>query len=454
MSKIIKAGRIMTAAANLGLCRDENGRAGNAVLARLEEQRATQIEFVEQTLSRAESEERDLTTTDKANLASARDRIRQIDEQLTPLQEFEELRNAHRQSSTGYRPTTSGDENQRGNLGARTEDRDAFEYRTAGHFLADIARARTGEADAIERLRSAGRELNPDGSVEVRAAAPWTTTAETTGILPSPIVGQIMTDIDGARPFVASLGAKDMSGVAGKTFSRPVVTGHTSVSAQAAEGDAVDGTGQFKIGGVDFTKGLYGGYGSVSRQDLDWTSATVWDGLMADFQAIYGEQTEAAAVAAFETALDATGTGPSETLTPAGASATLSEWIAALYASAVDIFTATKKLPAVLWMAVDQWAELSQLIDEAKATSGGSGGGTAGLSTLAGSMLDIPRIVVPDMTAGSSVLGIKRWQEVYEDRIGFLSQVQAKTFAVDLAYGGYMASGNLKQGAFCTLLHA
>jgi hypothetical protein len=63
------------------------------------------------------------------------------------------------------------------------------------------------------------------------------------------------------------------------------------------------------------------------------------------------------------------------------------------------------------------------------------------------------RVVVPSFPAGTIVVGVKERTEVYEDRFGFLTAVQPKVFGVELAYGGYMASGTVKPGAFARVVN-
>ena len=65
---------------------------GNPVLARLSAERAQQVEFIDQTLTRVETESRDLVDAERANLDAARQRIGELDAQIGPLTEFEALR--------------------------------------------------------------------------------------------------------------------------------------------------------------------------------------------------------------------------------------------------------------------------------------------------------------------------------------------------------------------------
>lgn len=416
--------------------------AGNPVLDRLRADRTKQVEFIDGVLAQVESESRDLVDAEKRNLEAARDRIKELDEQIKPLDEFEALRSTSRQSSDPFRPTAPAE----GQTMAATTNPREYKYRTAGEFLADGHRALHGRSNEIkeaarQRIQSTGVII--EGGMLVRAAAPHTTTVETPGLLPVPIVGDIMKNIDAARPFISSLGAKDLGSIPGTSFKRPVVTQSVTVGKQSAEKAEVE-DGQFKVGSVDFAKDTYGGWTNVSRQDIDWTSPGVWDALLTDFIEIYGLQTENAAADAFETAVVAvTATNAVDPAAP-----TMDEWILGLYEAAALSYGGSGRLPDAIWVSLDQWVALGSKIDQLKSSQAGNGGGDSAIDSFTGNLLSVPRIVVPSMDAGTVIVGVKSRTEVYEDRIGFLTAVQPKVLGVELAYGGYMASGTLKPAAF------
>lgn len=417
--------------------------SGNPVLDRLWEERAKQVDFIDQSLAKVQEEKRDLVEAEERNLADARDRVKRIDEQIKPLQEFEDLRSAGTQAGQTYRTPAAqpdaGDGDSR--LSFNTAGRE-FEYRTAGEFLADGWRS-VNKDDERARGRLESNGIRVEGGMLVRAAAPHTTTAETPGLLPVPIVGEIMKNIDAARPFISSVGPKDLGGIPGSSFKRPIVTQSVTVGKQSAEKAEVE-DGQFKVGSVDFAKDTYGGWTNVSRQDIDWTSPGVWDALLADFQEIYGLQTENAAADDFEAAVTAT----TATIAVDPDNPTVQEYLRALYQGAALAYAGSGRLPDTIWASLDMWASMGPLIDALKATTNGNGGGDSSVDSFAGNLLQVPRIVVPSLDAGTLIIGVKSRTEVYEDRIGFLTAVQPRVLGVELAYGGYMASGTLKPEAF------
>lgn len=417
----------------------------NAVLDRLRQERQGCIDFVTRTLDEVETGQRDLSDTEQESIDHQKRRVKELDAQIKPLEEFEQLRAVDRQTIDTYRPAGGGHQERSGGgdyrSAAQTQHRPT-EYRTAGQFLADAWRAQNRNDDAaLDRLHGANVDIR-DGAL-VQRAAPNVVLADTPGILPVPIVGDIMKNLDAARPFVSSIGPKDMGGIPGSSFKRPTVTTDVSVAKQSAELATVQ-SGTFVIGSVTFTKDTYGGYVSISKQDIDWTSPGVWDALMQDFQEIYGVQTENAAADAFVTAV----TAATATDAVDGAAPTVSELLRGLYAGAALAYAGAGRLPDCIWMALDQWAYWGPLVDQLKATTAGNGGGSSSVASFGGNLLNVERVVVPSFASGTTIIGVRNRTEVYEDRFGFLQAVQPKVFGVDVAYGGYMASGTLKASAF------
>lgn len=419
---------------------------GNPVLARLLDERQSQIDLMDGLLNQVETEGRDMVEAERNNLKAIKERIAQIDEQVKPLQEFEELRGAGAGAVRNFTRAPGSEDrgaDQSQSAGFQLRSRGEYEYRSAGEILADACRVAWDKRDvdaARDRLESIGARV--ENGALIRAAAPHTTTAEVPGVLTTKVVGGIMSDIDAARPFISSIGPQDLGGIEGETFKRPYVTQHVTVGKQSAQKAEVE-DGQFKIGSVPFTKDTYGGWTNVAKQLLDWTSPAVWDALLKDFQEIYGLETEEDAVTAFSTSV----TAATDTET-AGAVPTLQERLTALYQGAALAYGGAKRLPNHIWMSLDEWATWGPIIDHLQATTAGNGGGASSITSFAGQLLQTPRTVVPSLPTGTTIVGVKEKFEVYEDRFGFLSAVQPKVFGVELAYGGYMASGNLNAAGF------
>ncbi|MEU5939402.1 hypothetical protein ABZ807_09445 [Micromonospora sp. NPDC047548] len=432
--------------------------------------------FIERTVQGAmtggtDGARRDLSQTEQETLSRTRTRIGELDSQIKPLEEFEQLRSAGDTVARNYpRPTPAaqpggGEGTGRTGLGAQTHTR-SHNYRSRGQVIVDQLRAAPqhmggqSDQDARERLLSAGVIFAGVADADIAVARSnardaanrlandpsqarvTQVTADTPGVLPVSIIGEVMNDVDAARPFIDSLGAKPL-GFAGESFKRPVITAHSAVGKQTTQATSTGmGSQKLVIGSVSFTKETWGGYLDVSRQDIDWTSPAAWDAILNDLQEQYALQTENAAGDAFAAAVPAATAGS----TVATGAQPLSKWIEALYAAAATSYTGAGRLPDTIWASLDMWTTLGPLIESQLASNQQPGSTSPG--SFVGDLLRLPRIVVPSMPNGTLVLGPKRWTEVYEERIGLLTAVLPSVLGVQVAYGGYVAYNTLKPAAF------
>lgn len=398
---------------------------GNPVLDRLNAERERHVEFVDDTFAGAERDTRDLVDAEVGNIKAAKERIAAIDAQIAPIMEFENMR-------TGAHGTLAAALGRRD--GASPAAAGAPAYRSAGAFLVDYIRAHDPRADDTDRAAAADRVA------QARVVATQTT-ADTPGILPEPIVGPLINLMDATRPFITSIGAKDMGNVPGKKFSRPRITQHVSVGKQAGGEKTELPSRKMIIDSLEFLKETYGGVVNISRQDIDWTSPAAWDALVTDLADVYAQETEAAAATAFATSV---------TQTQAAETADLKGYAEALYLGAATAYTGAKRLPNRIWVSLDMWASVGAIVDVlGRLTFSGQGtGGDSGLSDFRGDMLNTPRIVVPSFPAGTMIVGNSTLVEFYEQRIGLLSAVEPAILGVEVAYGGYMATGTLEPTGF------
>ncbi|GAA4681333.1 phage major capsid protein [Phytohabitans rumicis] len=438
--------------------------------------------FIERTVAGAmtggtDGARRDLSQTEQETLTRTRTRIGQLDDQIQPLEEFEQLRSAGDASARNHpvRPTPAaqpGAGEGRTALGMRVETR-VHNYRTRGECIVDQLRAAPqnlgGQSDqaARERLLSAGviyagisdadiavaranaRDAANRLAQDPTQARVTQVTGDTPGILPVPIIGEVMNDVDAARPFIDSLGAKGLA-FTGETFKRPVITQHSAVGKQTTQATTTGvGTQKLVIGSVTFTKETWGGYLDVSRQDIDWTSPAAWDAILNDLQEQYALQTENAAADAFAAAVVASVEVVGAAGIPGGGD--LKAWITALYGAAALAYTGGGRLPDKIWASLDMWSGLGPLIESQVSTNQQPGSSSVGSFT--GDLLKLPRVVVPSFPNGTLIIGVSRWSEVYEERIGLLTAVLPSVFGVQVAYGGYVAYNTLKAGAFAKVVN-
>jgi hypothetical protein len=381
-------------------------------------------------------------------LTATQQRLAEIDAQIKPLADYEDMRAAHEQA------TSSLPQPRRLDAQPRRLDADSrgFVYPSAGAYLVDYLRAH-GITDRGNPDPAAAQRIT-----QTRAVADQKTT-DTTGILPTPIIGQVVNLIDANRPFISSLGGtKGLSGIPGATFTRPKITQHVGVGQQVPAGGAGEKTQltsqKMTVSPVSFAKNTYGGTVDISRQDIDWTSPSAWDILVRDLANVYAVQTETAASAAFKAA---------STATPVVvATNDLKGWTLAIYTAAMHSYQAGFMMPDRIWCSLDVWAALGSLVDVARVVlpPDAAVGGDAmdsmdiGASTLAsfrGDLLGVPRIVVPTFVAGTCIIGPSALFEVYEEVIGLLSVIEPSILGVQVAYGGYVAWGTLAATAFVPL---
>ena len=410
----------------------------NPVLEALRVQRTDQLGTLDAILGQVEG--RDLVDAERTLLEAARQRIDAIDAQIDLLQPIEDLRAAHSANIPGPR----GDLLPAQPRAAVGNDR-APQYRSAGEFVVDLIRARGIHADpdpaAAQRVAQA------------RAVANQITT-DTTGILPTPIVGPVVNLIDANRPLISSLGgAKALGGIPGSTFTRPKIAQHTTVGEQSGEKTQLPSQ-KMIIGSVPFAKQTYGGTVDISRQDIDWTSPSAWDILVRDLANVYAIQTETAVAVDFR----AKAIGTAVTV----ATDDLKGWTVALYTAAMHSYQASFQMPDRVWCSLDVWAALGSLVDVSRvvlppdAAVGGDAmdsydvGGSS-LASFRGDVLGLPRIVVPTFPAGTCIVGPSAAYEVYEEVIGLLSVIEPSILGVTVAYGGYVAFGGLYGAALVPL---
>lgn len=210
-------------------------------------------------------------------------------------------------------------------------------------------------AEYVAKFIAGGSEFT-EFNARIRAAAPDVTTADSTGILPEPIIGQVYNNFRGLRPVVDAIGAKAMPG-GGKVFRRPSVTTHTTIGASNGENAALD-AGQFIVSDNQVTKGVYGGYVRLSEEDSDWTDPAVLGLLIDDMARVYANETDNVAADNL-----ITGITNSNNFTSANIADPV-EWVTWMYTAASDILSASNGwLPTHLFVAPNRWASMGQLVD-------------------------------------------------------------------------------------------
>jgi hypothetical protein len=316
-------------------------------------------------------------------------------------------------------------------------DKGEVEYRSAGEYLRDTYKSTLGDREAIERLE-----------VFHRAAA-HQKTGDNLGVVPDPIVGDVVKFVDAARPIVSFIGADALPAA---TWHRPVVTQSTSVAVQGSAGGAADEKAELVSQKMLITRltanaVTYGGYVNVSRQDIDFTpNGQILDIVVNDLAEQYAIETEQAT----GTELDAS----TATAVGYGASPDADSIRAALWAAAADIYATTKGRGRLgLALAPDRLETFGPLFTPIPLSVAPGEGLTAGDfgSGLVGTIAGIPVMMSAGLASTKAFLFSTGAIEVYEQRVGQLQAVEPSVLGVQVAYAGYFTPLTIDDGGIIEL---
>lgn len=352
---------------------------------------------------------KDLSDEQLELVTETRNRIAKVNELMQPLEEARKISGDSAQRIARLAEYMQNDQQ---------KPPDAVEYRSAGAYVNDYWKASLGAADAVERL-----------AVYNRAAA-HQTTADNPGLLPTPVVAPVINFIDEARPIVTWLGPRQ---IPSNQWTRPKVTQHTNVALQPTGEKNELVSQKMLITKTAVSAQTYGGYVNVSRQDIDWSTPSIMDIVIADLAAIYGTVTEAALGAALVAGATAGLAVPTGTPTVASLNASL--WDAA-----AKVYAATKGQGRLaMFISPDMlgmWGPLFAPVNPTNAISPGFTAANFGTGAL-GSISGIPVYMTAGLATGSTLVLSSAAAEVYEDRIGSLQVVEPSVLGVQVAYAGY-----------------
>lgn len=299
---------------------------------------------------------------------------------------------------------------------------------TAAEYITEYMRSKLEP----ERFATFREELVRGVGEQYSRAVADTILADIAGIVPTPIVGEMIKLIDDRRPLINSLTPRPMP-AAGKNFTRPKLTARTLVAEQAAEMDEV-ASRKFTIGFDTVTKRTFAGVIELSKQSQDWSDPALLGIVLDDFIGEYGVITEDAIATTFEAAV---------TATSAGDLSDTQNTLETFAQAAVDVYEASLRFPRTLWLALDRWAQLFALVDaQDRPLFPQLGGGAVDVTTGAFSStpLGLRVVVAPSLPAGTMILGDAGLAEFYENKRGFLTVEEPSVLATQIAYYGYVAA--------------
>ena len=280
-------------------------------------------------------------------------------------------------------------------------------------------------------------------NARIKAAAPDITTADTPGILPTPIVSPVYDGLNAIRPFVTAIGSRAMP-AGGATFRRPVITVRPAVTQQpTGQLNQLDSS-TVTVANNNVNKLTFGTFVTLSEQDIDWSDPDSLSIVLNQLAIAYGQATDNYAVDTCHAAITQTS---SVADTAVGA-----DWVAAIYDGARQISASSNYLPTHMVVSPASWAALSSSVDDAGRPvfpfagaanlMGQNAAGTAAANTWNGNPLGLV-LVVDKNTPGSFMghaAGPAAGFEFYEQQKGAISVDVPATLGRTIAFRGYAAA--------------
>jgi len=409
--------------------------AQDEMIRRLQSEMQEKTTLANGIVERANVANRDLTDNEREMIADTSGRLQVIKEQL---QDIENLNKVAYEARSTADLVDAAVQQYKGNPIAGD-----FEYRSGGEYILDIWRAHKGDREANDRL-----------DMYYRAAA-HQKTSDNLGIVPDPVVGEVINFIDAARPLVTTLGPRPLTQA---TWHRPRVTQHTVVGTQGAAGAAADEKSELDsqkmiIDRLTANAVTYGGYVNVSRQNIDFSTPSALDIVVNDLAAQYAIETEAATGAML--ASTAT-TAVNYDMTPS--TGTIGDAIAgAIWSAAATAYTAVKgQGRLVLAFAPDRLAAFGPLFapynpqNQQGQGFNASSFGQGPMGTIAG----VTGVMSAGLATGQAFLFSTASVEVYEQRVGTLQAVEPSVAGVQVAYLGYFTPLLITDDAIVPLVAA
>src|SRR5262245_28538296 len=248
-------------------------------LRRQRDQAASDVQVI---TDRAVDEDRDLTDSEQSTCESRRSRIASLDEDIQVEAELAERSATYEGLVSNIGPAQ---EPQTQAL-ERSQPAELPIYKTPGDYLVDFC------------LRSESPEARARFERFMQRAVANQTTAQTPGLLPTPILEPVFILQASRRPALEAATQRPLPGP-GKTFQRPKISQYTLAGPQTAEKTELPSR-TLNIDPVTVTKTTYGGVVNLSWQDRDWTDPAIMNLLVSDLAASYMNATDDAFCTYFE----------------------------------------------------------------------------------------------------------------------------------------------------------
>ena len=228
-----------------------------------------------------------------------------------------------------------------------------FRMPSAGDYLAAMHIG----GDTFAKVNAAYREAATANRSVLEAAAGDVLTTDTLGLLPVPVLGPLVQDLNFVRPVVSAVGVRAYpDGGSQKSFVRPTISTHTAAGVQSTELSAV--TAQtMVIAANSVAKTTIAGSVQLSVQDIDFTSPAAMNLILNDLmgEAMYASDNFCAD--ALLTAASSSGTWD----------LSAADLVKSIYDAAADISNGRNWFPTHMLVSPDVWAQLGQVVDSTNA---------------------------------------------------------------------------------------
>jgi HK97 family phage prohead protease len=372
---------------------------------------------------------------DMANIASVAASIHQepeevvLNEEVVPEQEIEPMSEVTVPAVEATIPTAP----------IFAQAKKEFVLPSAGEYMA----AYHIGGDTFANINKAVADYTASKKTALQAAAGDVLTTDTPGLLPVPVLGPLVQDLNFLRPVVDAVGARAYpdSGQS-KTFIRPTITTHTSVASQSELGSASATT--MVIASNSISKTTLAGQVTLSVQDIDFTSPAAMQLILNDLMGEYMIASDNLAADNLLTAANSSGVWDG----------TLADLLKSVYDSAVDISSNRNWTPTHMFVSPDVWGQLGQLAD----TTGRPvfpfiGAGLTGQNALGGGQASSwngnplgLQLVVDSNFASKTMIITRVGQgagdafEFYESIRGLMSVEQPSVLGRNMSFHGYVST--------------
>jgi HK97 family phage prohead protease len=272
----------------------------------------------------------------------------------------------------------------------------------------------------------------------IRAAAPNVTTTDLPGVIPTPIIQNVVNTFVGSRPLVDATTLRPMP-QGGSVFIRPVVNVHNSVGTATQNTTITAST--FGIDDVQITKTIQGGYVEISEASIDWTQPEALGPLLDDMMRVYMDRTDLLACSELQTGVTNSNNFANASL------ADPAYWVEWMYTAAADILTGSNgNLPSVLAVSPNVWKLMGSLSDTADRPLFPQVGpmnayGSLNVASTQGAFAFGLRVVVDrNLTSAGMTILDPRALESYEMNKGLISVENPSQLSRQIAVRGYWAS--------------